>query len=94
MNGYQIAFTAMIGSMGFWFGMALMAMVMLGLNLTTFRFQPVSRPGRWHYQRISGIEMGRVWRTLEPWTRAGWDIVIIEDQRGVGIKSATLRKFE
>jgi len=95
MDAYQITFLMAVASMMFWGGVTLGIMVMLSTNLVRpLRFQMVAPVGRWHYRKFDGIESGHIWRTIEPYIKQGWERVLVEDQRGVGIYSVVLRKFE
>lgn len=83
----------MLVSQSFLLGAILAAFVLLGMGRVTFRFQQVAPRGRMHYQKIT-VERGFVWHTIEPWYKQGWDIVNVEGQRGVGVYTVVLKKFE
>ena len=93
----------LVGSNCFLFGALLGVFAMLGMNRVTFnlrlqtvepvRHQMVAPVGRWNYKRFTA-ERGFIWRKIEPWIRNGWEQVSVEEQRGVGIFTIVMRKFE
>jgi len=92
---YQIAFVAVVGSMAFWGGMAIMAIVMLGANLVTFRFQVAEPPKRkpiHKIARLTGIASELLWPTIESWHSAGYKVLLYHQQRAVDLYTVILEK--
>ena len=97
MNPYQMTFAVVLGSMAFWGGMALMAVVMLGLNLTTLRLQVIDPPKRQKLRkvkRLTGVASELLWPTLESWDSAGWEVVLYHEQKAVGLYTVILKQGE
>lgn len=74
--------------------MAFVALILFEMNKITFHVQMIAPAGRRHTHRIYGVEQGMIWHKVKPWYDAGWNIVLIEDMRGVGIHTIVLEKFE